>query len=239
MDASTPERKRSADEEEIALFEPPGAPSKRRAIGEPPEERLKSKSPAVYLVALVERLYQRDCDHPVFQAGLPTVGMPYSSERSNGQCWLSHMKTLGKELQTQGIRIGDQKCWLRTYTQFQHKAKKVLAVRALSFFKDPSAENWAALNAGIEAPFDHFCGNGLLNKATSKQCVNGIEHGEFSTREVNESRKLCTYGFAARCPGHGVKKVKCIFVHKDDGSLKPCLNQPDCVPRCGCQKPCF
>jgi hypothetical protein len=45
-------------------------------------------------------------------------------------------------------------------------------------------------------------------------------------------------GARCLCPGHGVGKVKCIFVHKD-GKPKPCRNRDDCVPQCSCERPCY
>jgi hypothetical protein len=205
----------------------------------------------VYLKALVTSLHTKLPDHPIFGAASKNIiQLPY--EQTNGQCWLGVMKLIASEQTKNGVKLGENKCWMskqNTVKIFIYEngkqvlAKSILRCRLLAFFKSPTTENWEILqnkNNDNKNQFDHFCGRGLdlKEEQNGNVCINGIEHGEFSTRAVNESRKLCKNGAYALCPGHGPKKGKCIFTNPD-GTLRKCRMQLDQVPICECPQRCY
>jgi len=91
------------------------------------------------------------------------------------------------------------------------------------------------VNGELNVPFEHFCGRGQNTDSAQRGlvCVNGIEHGEFTTRAANESRKSCKNGALCLCPGHGQNGAKCIFTDAN-GKIQSCRNLPDRVGPCNC-----
>lgn len=217
--------------------------SKLEAIADP-----VTRDPIVHLKGLVTSIHEQFPTHEMFGTPKPNeICMPYDSTRKGGQCWLNAMGNLGKELKEADVRYGENKCWMSTQSALKiasegARPKSVLRTRLLAFLKEPTDLHWQWLKEGgnaIAHPFDHYCGRGQpVSEQATKICVNGLEHGEFSVRNDNESRKLCKNGALCLCPGHGPNNTKCIFTHPD-GSLRVCRMKPDCVPVCHCIRPCF
>lgn len=127
----------------------------------------------------------------------------------------------------------------------QHKKKNVHCtewrwVRLLAFINEPSDDNWDRLTNAKDT-FDHFCGNGAASHENDAAlyCLNGIQHGGFASLTDNMSRKSCAGGCLALCPGHGPKNQGCLWVDKDTGHLKPCLNSPFGLPPCSHPRVCW
>jgi len=170
--------------------------------------------------------------------------------RKNAVSWWNIIESICNRDFARPLRIGENQCWMTKSNSYKltvssggstQLVKSFKVVRFIAFLMQPSSSNWEALKAGTEAiPFDHFCHRG---EATDPQqqgyvCVNGVEHGEFSTREANESRKLCTFGARCLCPGHGPSLIKCIFTNPS-GLPHGCRNVDNCVPQCRCDPRCF
>jgi len=207
------------------------------------------------LMQLLTDLRTKRPDHPMFgEVAVGEVRAPFNSARKNGTSWSNVIKNIAKaDKFRHRPEWGSGQCWMvRTNqitlstTDANDKTKTIVAkrlrtARFLAFLKSPTDANWEALKSGdLTKPFDHFCGRGELTDAAQDGyvCVNGIEHGEFSTRNVNESRKQCKYGAACLCPGHGDNNQKCIFTHRD-GKLQACRNNATHVPICTCDPRCY
>lgn len=151
------------------------------------------------------------------------------------------------------VRVGQNHCWLVgknssawTLQRGEH-SKKMLATRVLAFLQTPTERSYNDLisvatkdEKGEKNPFDHKCGRGDSNE--SLRCVNGIEHGTFASREVNEKRKLHKFTCLALCisnGGHG-EYGNCIYT-SSCGKLLPCLNNSDgfLISKCNHEPKCF
>lgn len=204
------------------------------------------------LLALLEEHHKLNENHPIYgEVTGKLVRAPYkSSDRANGTSWTNYMKNIAKNICKNRIpEEGD--CWMiktaqiviTKQTESGTVSRKVTITRLLAFFNNPTEENWATLQDSEDptsAPFDHRCGRGLATDPEQKGlvCINGLDHGDFSSRSDNESRKSCKNGASALCPGHGPNKTKCIFTDPE-GRLRPCRNNPICVPKCKHEPRCF
>jgi hypothetical protein len=205
-----------------------------------------------YLLSLVDKLYDREPNHPIFgPCAKHLVRAPYIAEdRSNGVSWRSYLSNIANR---DGFllppTVGYNQCWLINgdvslkIISASTYCRSVKIVRILAFFKEPTTTNWAALcsegSKPSDIPFDHLCGRGEHRPdQLVYRCINGIEHGAFNSRAVNEERKKCAFGAVCLCPGHGDPKTKCIFTGPD-GILRPCLNNPVCVPACEHHPRCY
>lgn len=199
---------------------------------------------------LLTTFHNSNPKHPMF--GPVKIGLiraPYQSSRSNGVSWTNFIKTIANKVSS-GSTIGENECWMVKTPQLiitkssdgkTENAARFLITRFLCFLKDPTDANWTIFSdqsSSIATPFSHFCGRGQKSEGQDKVCINGIEHGHFSTQEENESHKLCKFGSLATCPGHGVNSHLCIFTHSD-GKLKPCLMFRDHIPICNHSRKCF
>ncbi len=210
-----------------------------------------------FLLGKLNNIYQTNQSHPMFSKTdevarkSSNVTSPYrSSGRSNGQSWYQFLKTFcyRSDWKTPP-HLHENQCWLVPSghaTSFKlakdkGKTKSVKIVRVLAFLMDPTQTNWERV-VNTTDHFDHFCGMGEVTALERHdrpwECLNGVEHGSFSTQIVNEARKSCKHGARCLCPGHGPSMTKCVFVHPD-GQAKLCRNQDDCVPKCKCDKPCY
>jgi len=197
-----------------------------------------------YCLKRLESFYKQYPNHEMFhQKVYDKLSMPYDD-------WVKKFTT--SVFNDKEHFMGNNECWLGT-SQIQitvqgNKSngeygtivyKRLKTVRLLAFLATPTQKNWDALIVDpLYSPFDHHCANGEIVGRT-KECINGFEHGTFSTRNENESRKQCTNGCLALCPGHGPCLSKCIFVHKDTGKLKPCKMNPTMLPVCHCERKCY
>ena len=160
-----------------------------------------------------------------------------------------------------GRQVPVGSCWMTTKTSIMRYQislnstayRSFNTTRMIAFLADPSDDNWrkfkadsgpnaAAGTRAIDHPFSHRCHRGPAydNQDNGKmRCINGLEHGRFSTKEENECAKVCGL-VAARpiCPGHGDNHIKCLFTH-ENGHPKPCLNVDGWVPPCHCQPRCY
>lgn len=204
-----------------------------------------------HLLGLIQTIHNSRPNHPMFgplEKGL--IRAPCKSPRANGICWINIVKRIANLNYLHPISIANNNCWMSKTTNIQITRQvkgqtEVLVtfktVRFLQFLRFPTDDQWKTfINGGIYEPFDHFCGRG---EATDPRqlgycCINGLKHGEFSTRKDNESRKSCKNGAKALCPGHGIWEEKCLFTHPD-GIIKPCLNEDSQVPKCKCQRKCY
>lgn len=207
-----------------------------------------------FLLGLVKRLYEASPDHPIFQSGATRCSYPYVASRSNGKSWTNNMILLANTLQKYRCVLGKNTCWMVPANSISMKG--MLICRLLAFWMEPTEQNYFNF-VGLEpekVPFDHWCGRGQKSpeqrrplfdheKADKKRknkdfveivCINGIEHGGFSIREVNEDRKKCTNGALCLCPGHLENLHKCIFT-RPDGSLAVCRMHSDHVSKCNCR----
>lgn len=195
-----------------------------------------------HLISLVENLYREKPDHSIFRpVSKDYVAAPYKSKRANGVNWISYMKKIANRKYRWPLSLGKNQCWMTKQDSSLkiYKGRSVKIVRVLAFFKDPTDANYELLNASISAPFDHFCQRGGVRPEQGGYlCINGIEHGSFSTQDVNESRKSCTNGARCLCPGHGPTESKCIFTHPD-GKIKRCRNLDSHIPMCTCKIKCY
>jgi hypothetical protein len=82
----------------------------------------------------------------------------------------------------------------------------------------------------------HRCGNGPVANSSKPICLNPY-HLVLVASATNQDHKGCKYGCAMLCP----HEPKCIFVQKDTGHYRPCLNTQDTplspklcshIPRC-------
>lgn len=195
-----------------------------------------------YLLKLLSQIPQ---DHEMFGE------MEMGKARAPRNKWENYVKGIANRVDAE-IEIGDNRCWMSSSPKFTINytennkpihTKHLLITRFLAFLKDPSEDNWKYLtNPGKDSkrPFSHVCGRGQpkVKGQGNSVCINGIEHGGFTTQDVNESHKLCTNGALALCPGHGEPPVQCVFTHAD-GQLKPCLMNRSHVPPCTHQIPCY
>jgi len=193
-------------------------------------------------------------NHEMFGPITPgRVSMPYLTPgRANAVCWYNAIEILCSRHMNPQLVWGQNNCWMSTATQYKITRPKIggggtelcksfRAVRLFSFLMNPTDQNWVALRDGsVATPFDHFCGRGEATDPAQNNlvCINGVEHGELSNRNVNEERKQCKNGARCLCPGHGVNMTKCIFTHPD-GTLRVCRNQATHVPACNCNPACF
>lgn len=141
-------------------------------------------------------------------------------------------------------------CWLSNKGQLQITAASgphsndvyasITVTRLVAFFSNPTLQNWGFLtsNTPTESPFDHRCHRGHQRYDGQIGCLNGMFHGGFSTKEVNEGRKACKGRTRCLCPGHGPDNLKCLYTH-ETGEIQPCRMVEDHLPRCGCEKKCF
>jgi hypothetical protein len=196
----------------------------------PPSTAPPQRNAQWHVLRMFDDLRRSRPQHPMF--GEPVVGqlrLPYSSSRSNGVSWVNLIRNMIKP----SYRWSADDCWMTKsdcikVTRAGVLCKSVKVVRFLAFLKSPTDENWQALVSGQRGERTDGEQEGFV-------CINGIFHGDFSTRDVNESRKACKNGAACLCP----HRPRCIFTH-GDGTSKKCRNLLDCVPLCACQqKKCF
>jgi len=177
--------------------------------------------------------------------------MPFhDATRANSVCWWNAIESCCTRQMRSELQWGSNACWMTKTTSYkitkQVSGKTVLcksfkAVRLFAFLIDPTDVHWLALRDGDEkTPFDHWCGRGEPTDPFQQgyMCINGVEHGKFTNRAINEERKLCKNGARVLCPGHGPNLVKCVFTHPD-GSPRPCRNNPTHVPVCACNPRCY
>lgn len=121
---------------------------------------------------------------------------------------------------------------------------RIMPVRLFAFLNDPIPRNWMYATAekegivdatgrqfkSIENPFAHTYHNGQGSKgkdaASVTYYVNGIEHGFFTSLDVNNAMKGCNKEGRGRwnCPGH--EGYSCVYMDQADNSGRylPCLN---------------
>ncbi|KAK9357952.1 hypothetical protein V1504DRAFT_462733 [Lipomyces starkeyi] len=188
-------------------------------------------------------------NHEIF--GEPAQGLvrlPMYSSRPGRPSWAKVCKVIATWVHDEmKSSLKFEGCWMSRNDRLEITSKgvryrRVLVVRLLAFLADPSPIHWEYLNKDpvqtYHSPFSHSCNGG--NKRNDGQvayCIIGLYHGRFATIEENSSHLFCSRA-RALCPGHGVPPVHCIFTHPD-GTLKPCLNQVDKVPKCCCDRPCL
>jgi len=208
-----------------------------------------------HLIALVDDLHAANPEHPIFGPVSPgMVRAPWRASRENGVSWINIMRRIARSKYRQPITWGANNCWMATASITNIKlvrpstadpskmelCRSFKTVRVLAFFANPTTENWAALSSNnpTRTPFDHICQRGERSRDQEGYvCINGIEHGVISSRDVNESRKYCKYGSRAFCPGHGPASTKCVFTHPD-GTIMPCRNVDDMID-CNCLRRCY
>ncbi|KAK9359290.1 hypothetical protein V1504DRAFT_458405 [Lipomyces starkeyi] len=231
------------------------------ALSTQPLAEISPSIPHTTRVDLERRLHQLFIDlhtsnpnHEIF--GEPAQGLlrlPLYPSRTSDQSWAKTCKNIALGVLTE-MKSGFQldACWMSRskITQITRwcKGKKVLykhvsIVRLLAFLAQPTTLHWKYLSdnglSALDTPFSHACNRG--EKRDDGQvafCINGLYHGRFATINESNSHRHCVNGARPLCPGHGSPPVKCIFTNPD-GSLRPCLNQEDSVPKCACAKPCF
>ncbi|KAK9377578.1 uncharacterized protein V1513DRAFT_26 [Lipomyces chichibuensis] len=206
------------------------------------------------LLQLFLDLHTSDPNHQIFGEPSPgLVRLPLYSSRSTDQSWAKACRNIALSVVTEMKSSFQLKaCWMsRTSKIYIQKTssrstviyQRVNIVRLLAFLANPTPLHWAYLaENGFRArdtPFSHWCNRGTKrNDGQVAFCINGVYHGRFATVEENMSHRYCGNGARPLCPGHGVPPVSCIFTNPD-GSLRPCLNQEDKVPKCACVKPCY
>jgi len=209
------------------------------------------------LFTLLNKIRDSQPGHPMFgpiSEGL--IRAPFESQRANGTSWKNFIRNIAMNPYRRPIKWGGNMCWMAkghtlkiTRTETGGKVtplRSFKTTRFLAFLANPTPENWTYLSderkqAALNHPFDHYCNRGEATdvRQNGYVCVNGIEHGKFSTREVNNSRKPCgPYGLRHRCPGHGPDKVHCVFTH-EDGVIAVCRNSVAQLRSCNCEKCCF
>lgn len=211
-----------------------------------------SFSVSAHLLGLVRGLHASRPTHPMFgEPAVDLLRLPLVSRRRNGQSWESVCHNIDGWVAL-GMGVGCatiDACWMsgRDYRISIRKStngvsvicKTIVAARWIYFLSNPSDENWDKLSNGNTHHFSHFCGRGEVRADDQVgRCLNGVTHGRFETRVVNEDRKKCTNGARALCPGHGEPAVKCIFA-RPDGQLAPCLMMEDRVGPCTCESSCL
>lgn len=210
-----------------------------------------SRRAARYLKA---RLRDIHIHHPNHEMFLPIHRDRLSMDlhvagRANAVCWYNAIDRMCNSINN-GLVWGQNYCWMTRTNSYKitrqvnnrtELCKSFKLVRFFAFVMEPNDINWMALRDGLETrPFDHFCGRGELTDPAQNGyvCVNGVEHGNFSTRAINESRKSCKNGALVLCPGHGPNLSKCIFT-APTGIPRPCRNNPTQVPVCACNPNCY
>lgn len=205
-------------------------------------------------------LHDQNPHHPIFgerQAG--KIRLPLTGTGRNRFDWEAKCLALARSVEEiMGPRIMLNSCWMKIdpvwhITMKDQTNKPVtlvqfLIVRLLAFVNNLTTEGWAALTGQLErsgrsvdTPFTHSCHNGHGSKgglvAGTAACVNGIEHGRFSTVQENMEQKDCRFGDRAGCPGHGIPLAICIYVNPDSGLPWPCLNRVEGRPtECLCRE---
>jgi hypothetical protein len=212
-----------------------------------------------YLLKLLKNFYKQNPTHQMFgKFEKGKAQAPYEVKHKTKVSWVKRVKDIAKQAKAAGIdSVQDAKdnCWMASSSQItlnrapkagdsplngnqrSKKFRSIKTVRFLCFLKNPSESNFEKLSAGDEKdPFDHFCQRGERTDPNQqgKVCINGLYHGEFSTPETNESRKLCKNGSRCLCPGHGARSQKCIFTHAD-GKPMPCRNNNKSCGPCKCK----
>ncbi|KAK9352184.1 hypothetical protein V1523DRAFT_414767 [Lipomyces doorenjongii] len=189
-------------------------------------------------------------NHEIF--GEPAQGLvrlPLHSSRPEGPSWAKVCKYIATWVfdETKSS-FSFEGCWMARQQKIVISSgdvtyRRIYVVRLLAFLRDPSTLHWQYLSEdkqqAMNTPFSHACNRGTKrHDGQVGYCVNGLYHGRFATRAENLSHRQCGNGARALCPGHGAPPVYCIFTHPD-GTIKPCINQLDHVPRCCCEKYCF
>lgn len=187
-----------------------------------------------FVKSLLEDFYRRQPHHPMFgemEAGL--VRAPINKWRDYINAYLN------KQFSTHML---PDNCWIIDTPQIKinngsKNTKSVQYTRLFAFLLYPTDDNWTALcKGGVNEPFSHLCNRGSL--AGGRSCTNGIWHGSITTRAENEDHKRCANGALALCPGHGDRRVKCIFTNVL-GEPAPCRMTPTHVPQCNCNPRCY
>jgi hypothetical protein len=193
----------------------------------------------LFVIGLLESFYLSNPNHPLFgQFADKRTSAPIDAWRKYFNSWIDRV----------GDNLMPDNCWLTT-TQIklskaidgkQHLYASVQITKLLAFLMNPTPANWTTLTStDLTRPFDHTCNRGPLSG--EQGCVNGIWHGRYTTRAINEDRKKCTNGCLALCPGHGDinhPRVKCIFT-KRNGTPAPCRMEPTHLPLCNHQPRCY
>jgi len=208
-----------------------------------------------HLWQLVLALHNQQPQHPMFgERAAGKVRLPLRPvKRANEQSWELVCERLGGKVEEQmGARIpASGACWLSKVTSVQINRTSpgssrvevlatVIVCRLVAFLRRPCAETWDWLTEGegTLTPFSHACNRGA-QKNGDVGCINALEHGNFASKAENESHKQCGANSArALCPGHGPRRVKCIFTH-EDGWPMPCRMVEDWVPKCKCARACY
>ena len=198
-------------------------------------------------------IYLHHPQHEMF--GPMQVGrlvMPFHDQsRANSVCWYNSIDSCCSKPMHVPLQMGIAHCWMTKSNSYKINTpkqgggttlcKSFKVVRFFAFLMQPSDANWANLRDGQEIrPFDHWCGRGETTDPLQQgyMCINGVEHGDFSTRAANEERKQCKNGARVLCPGHGPNLTKCVFTHPD-GTARPCRNHATQVPVCACVVRCY
>ncbi len=183
---------------------------------------------------LLEDFHRRNPTHSMFGA------MSDGHVRAPIASWRNYINAfLAKQFSTQFL---PDNCWIINTPQIKinngvKNTKSVQYTRLFAFLLYPTDENWAALEqGGVNRPFSHLCNRGPLTGG--RGCTNGIWHGSLTTRDENEDHKRCANGALALCPGHGERRVKCIFTNAV-GNRAPCRMTPTHVPQCNCNPRCY
>ena len=178
--------------------------------------------------------------------------MPFHDQaRANSVCWYNAIDSVCSKPMRLNLQCSINQCWMTKSSSYKINkpkagggttlCKSFKAVRFFAFLMNPTDANWNNLRDGQETrPFDHWCGRGEATDAAQNGyvCINGMEHGDYSSRAANEERKQCKNGARVLCPGHGRSLTKCVFTHPD-GTARPCRNNPTQVPVCACQPACY
>jgi len=223
----------------------------------PPAQPLQPGGSARAVAYLRQRLQDIQNHHPHHEMfGPAQVGrlvMPFhDASRANSVCWWNAIETCCTRQLRSPLLRGANACWMTKTNSYKINrpgaggrgtavCKSFKAVRMFAFLMHPTDANWHALRDGDErAPFDHWCGRGESTDQLQQGfvCINGVEHGEFTTRLTNEERKQCKNGARVLCPGHGPNLTKCVFTHPD-GVPRPCRNNHTSVPVCACSPRCY
>jgi len=206
-----------------------------------------------YLRQRLRDIYLHHPHHEMF--GPMQVGslvMPFHDQsRANSVCWYNAIDSCCSKPMLVPLQMGIVQCWMTKSNSYKINkpkqsggttlCKSFKVVRFLAFLMQPTDANWINLRDGQEMrPFDHWCGRGEATDQLQQGyiCINGVEHGEFSTRAANEERKQCKNGARVLCPGHGPNLTKCVFTHPD-GTPRPCRNHAAQVPVCACAVRCY
>jgi len=189
------------------------------------------------LVDLVDKLHREQPKAPIFGPIQP------GKLQAPVEDWKKYLKAAVKGIKGTPV-LGDNSCWKRKSNQIKPylpkekgvpAPKSVQVTRLLVYLRNPTDANWAKLSSGdLNTPFDHFCNQGQSD-ADGCYCINGLEHGAFTTRNMNEDRKKCTYGARCLCR----HDPKCIFTDKVNGRVLPCLMNETHVPVCAHAPRCY